>query len=234
MVSRTDLGSYGFGVGKEPHQCLTIYRGIYAGRFDKFLDRTKAKRKLRHRGKRRHRKGEEERRGKIKDARSIRERSEEAELRQRVGDWEGDTVQGKVAGACLLTMVDRKSGLLAGGKTPKKTAEHVNETVTCSMKGYPLHSTTFDQGKEFAAHKELSEALGVDIFFADPHHPWQRGSNENTNGLLREYFPKGTSLDHVSDEEVHNVYDKINHRPRKRHGYRTPYEVFYDTALQLL
>lgn len=220
--------------GHSPISTTTIYRGINAGRFDGLLGGRKAKRKLRHRGKKRRRKGEEERRGKIKNARSIEERPSIVETRERLGDWEGDTVLGKTGGACLVTNVDRKSGILVGGKAEKKTAEAIKQVQIRSMRGHILNSMTMDRGKEFAKHEELSNALGVDIYFALPHHPWQRGSNENTNGLLREYFPKGQSLDKVSDEEVQEVFDKLNHRPRKRHGYRTPHEVYYGTQLRLL
>ena len=93
---------------------------------------------------------------------------------------------------------------------------------------------TPDRGKEFAAHAEAEEALGAKFFFALPHHPWQRGTNENTNGLLREYFPKGESLDDVSERRVLEVYDKLNRRPRKRLGYRTPYEIHYSEVLHLI
>lgn len=103
-----------------------------------------------------------------------------------------------------------------------------------ALEGQPLKSVTLDRGKEFAAHAQVTEEIGVEFYFALPHHPWQRGTNENTNGLLREYFPKGESLGRVSEKRVQEVYDKLNRRPRKRLGYRTPYEAHYSKTLHLI
>ena len=144
----------------------TIYRAIYAHMFDEpglSHGNRGAIRKLRHRGKSRHTKDYVERRGKIRISHDIEERSTEAENRSRIGDWEADTVAGIVGKACLVTLVDRKSRYLIGGK-------------------------------EFAKHKEVTQELKVEFYFPKPHHPWQRGSNENTNGLIREYLPKGQDL----------------------------------------
>ena len=213
----------------------TIYRAIWAGRFDGELPGwKKASRKLRHRGKRRHKKGEQERRGRIVVSHDIGERPREAEERSRLGDWEADTVAGKPNGACLVTLVDRKSRLLVGGKTKFKRSREVNGVMERSLAGQPLESVTPDRGKEFAAHAEVTNKLGVEFYFALPHHPWQRGTNENTNGLLREYFPKGTPFEEASDESIAEVYDKLNRRPRKTLGFKTPYEVHYSASLQLI
>lgn len=103
-----------------------------------------------------------------------------------------------------------------------------------TLRNKPCHTITLDRGKEFADHRSASDALGAEVYFALPYHPWQRGTNENTNGLLREYFPKGCSLNKVTSKEVQMVYDELNHRPRKRLNYRTPYEVFYSTSLHLV
>lgn len=103
-----------------------------------------------------------------------------------------------------------------------------------SLKGQPCETITPDRGKEFAKHTVVTEALEkVQFYFPKPHHPWQRGTNENTNGLLREYFPKGRDLTDVSEEYIQKMYDKLNKRPRKCLGYKTPYEVYYSTVLQL-
>lgn len=213
----------------------TIYRAIWAGRFDGELPgQRKAFRKLRHRGKRRHRKGEQDRRGRIVVSHDIGERPQEADDRSRLGDWEADTVAGKPNSACLVTLVDRKSRLLIGGKTKSKKSRHVNRVMKKSLAGQPLESISPDRGKEFAAHAEITGELGVEFYFALPHHPWQRGTNENTNGLLREYFPKGTQFEKVSDKRIAEVYDKLNRRPRKTLGFKTPYEVHYSTSLQLI
>ena len=217
----------------------TIYRAINDRRLDPpELRRTARglKGRLRHKGKRRHRKdGREERRGKIPGTRPISERPAEAEARGRLGDWEGDTVVGKGAGACLVTLVDRTSRLLEGGRSPAHTKKEVAETQAAALGGHPETKTmTLDRGMEFAGFAEVEGAVGVVTYFAMPHHPWQRGTNENTNGLLREYFPKGTDFGGVTDEEVRAVYDELNRRPRKCLGFRTPYEVHYSTVLHLL
>ena len=194
------------------------------------------KARLRHKGKRRHRAGgPEERRGKVPGMRPISERPPEAEARSRLGDWEADTVVGKGAGACLVTLVDRRSGYLEGGRAASHTAAAVRDVEVAALSAHPGSRTvTPDRGKEFAAFAEVEAACGVEFFFALPHHPWQRGTNENTNGLLREYFPKGTDFGEVADGEVSAVYDAVNMRPRKRLGFRTPYEVHYSKALHLL
>lgn len=211
----------------------TVYRGISSGRLDGKLGGRKAACRLRRKGRGR-KGGREERRGKIKVSHEISERPAAADSRSELGHWEGDTVAGREGGACLLTLVDRKSGLLVGGKQPRKRAEQTGKAMVRALKGQPCLSVTLDRGKEFAGHAAVTEATGAECYFALPHHPWQRGTNENTNGLLREYFPKGKSIDDVRASEVQEVYDKLNRRPRKRLGYRTPLEVHYGMALQLI
>ena len=217
----------------------TIYRGIYAGMFDTPEERRShgnrgAKRKLRHRGKTRHTKDHTEKRGKIVVSNELKDRPEEANGRTRVGDWEGDTVLGKCDGTCLVTLVDRKSRFLLSRKSAKKSSEYVRDAVILCLKDQPLFSVTPDRGKEFARHAEISEALnGVQFYFPLPRHPWQRGTNENTNGLLREYFPKGTDFSKISNEYIQIKVDELNKRPRKCLGYLTPYKVFYSISLHL-
>lgn len=225
-------GRLALELGASPVSDTTIYRGIHAGRFDGCIGGRKAKRRLRHRGKRR--RHPSERRGKIRASHEISERPQAAEDRSEPGHWEGDTVAGKAGGACLLTLVDRSDGFLVGGKLRRKSAECVLAKMPRALRGQPLASVTLDRGKEFASHAQVTEELGVEFYFALPHHPWQRGTNENTNGLLREYFPKGKSLSGVSERLVQEVYDKLNRRPRKRLGYRTPYEVHCSETLQLI
>ena len=225
-------GRLALELGASPVSDTTIYRGIHAGRFDGLVGGRRASRRLRHRGKRR--RGPCERRGKIPISHEISERPQAAEGRGGPGHWEGDTVAGRAGGACLLTLVDRSDGFLAGGKCRRKTAGCVAARMPEALEGQPLASVTLDRGKEFAAHAEVTAEIGVEFYFALPHHPWQRGTNENTNGLLREYFPKGEPLGNVSEERVREVYDKLNRRPRKRLGYRTPYEVHYSKVLRLV
>ena len=225
-------GRLALELGTSPVSDTTIYRGIHAGRFDGCIGGRKAKRRLRHRGKRR--RGPSERRGKIKVSHEISERPAAAEGRGEPGRWEGDTVAGKAGGPCLLTLVDRKDGFLVGGKCRRKTAKCVRDEMPRALEGQPLGSVTLDRGKEFADHAQVTADIDVQSCFALPHHPWQRGANENTNGLLREYFPKGESLARVSEKRVQEVYDKLNRRPRKRLGYRTPYEVHCSETLHLI
>lgn len=226
-------GRLALELGSSPISDTTIYRAIRNGRFDGCLSGRKATRHLRHKGKRR-RTPATERRGKIIVSHEISERPEAADARSEAGHWEVDTVAGKAAGACLLTLVDRSDGYLVGGKCRRKDSASINRATLKALKGQPVRSITADRGKEFAAHTQVTAEIGVEYYFALPHPPWQRGTNENTNGLLREYFPKGCPLASVRQEEVQEVYDKLNRRPRKRLGYRTPHEVHCSEPLQLI
>ena len=214
----------------------TIYRGIYAGMFDdaKLSHGARgAVRKLRHKGKTRHKKGHEERRGKICISNELSARPRATNDRKRLGDWESDTVAGKTGRTCLVTLADRKSRFATGGKADKKTACEVSRVMIRALQGLPVKTITSDRGKEFARHAEVTEALQAPFYFPPPHQPWQRGITENTNGLLREYFPKGQDLAGVSEDHIQDVFDELNRRPRKCLGYRTPYEVFYKKKLHL-
>jgi IS30 family transposase len=225
-------GRLALELGASPVSDTTIYRTINAGRFDACIGSRKARRRLRHRGKR-HR-GTSERRGRIKTSHEISERPQGADDRSEPGHWEGDTVAGKAGGACLLTLVDRRDGFLVGGKCRRKSAKCVRARMRKTLAGQPLASVTLDRGKEFASHAQVTAEMGVVFYFALPHHPWQRRTNENVNGLLREYFPKRESLGCVSEKRVQEVYDKLSCRPRKRLGYRTPYGVHCSEVLHLI
>ena len=217
----------------------TIYRGIYAGIFNTPEQRSShgnrgAVRKLRHRGKTRHTRGYVEKRGKMVISNDIDIRPVEAEERSRIGDWEGDTVIGSTGGPCLVTLADRKSRFLISQKSDRKTSACIRDVMIDCLKGQPLHSITPDRGKEFSKHAEVTEALdGVQFYFPKPHQPWKRGTNENTNGLLREYFPKVQDLSKYSDEYIQSKVDELNKRPRKCLGFKTPYEVYYSMVLHL-
>lgn len=216
----------------------TIYRGIYSGWFDtKNLSHGEkgAKRHLRHKGKPRHKKGIEEKRGKIQISNNIADRPAEANERARIGDWEADTVLGKHGRACLVTLDDRKSRFLICRKAAGKKSAVVKDVIIEALKNEPVETITPDRGKEFAEHKTITEELGgKQFYFPLPHHPWQRGTNENTNGLLREYFPKQKDITNYSDSYIESVTDKINKRPRKCLGYKTPFEVYYSKTLHLI
>jgi IS30 family transposase len=166
----------------------------------------------------------------LPNATPIEGRPKIAERRGRIGDFEGDTVHGLVGRGGLVTLVDRKSRYLLTGKVPDLKAETVTEASVAKLRSVPKEkrkTTTFDNGKEFAGHEELARRAGVAVYFAKPHAPWQRGTDENTNGLLRQFFPKGTDLARVSSARINQVQKLLNHRPRRCLGYLTPHEVFH-------
>ena len=148
--------------------------------------------------------------------------------RRRYGDWEGDTIQGPRRRNALVTLVERKSGYLRMGRAGDMTAATASRVTRRRMRALPpalRRSVTFDNGKEFARHEEISASLALAVYFADPRRPWQRGANENANGLVRQFFPKGTDFAATSPRRVARVEALLNGRPRKRLGYRTPAEV---------
>ncbi len=160
---------------------------------------------------------------------SIEERPAGATNRSRYGHWEGDTVEGRKGTGGLATHVDRKSRYLLGHLLSDKRAMTFSAATCTSFSWIPSplrRSCTYDNGTENADHQQVTAKTGMDIYFADPYSPWQRGTNEQTNGLIRRYFPKGTDFSRVTQEEVDVVIEKINKRPRKCLGYRSPYEVF--------
>lgn len=217
----------------------TIYRAIYSGMFDvsRKLDPNgvhNAKRKLRHKGKPRRGNSYVEKRGQLTIPHSILERPEAAETRSRLGDWEADTVLGGKRGPCLLTLVDRRSRLLICRKLSRRSSKELAETAIQALQDHPLETITPDRGAEFRYHERVTKGLGgVQFYFSLPHHPWQRGTNENTNGLLREYFPKGQDLTDITPEAIQAVEDELNHRPRKILGFKTPAEIHFSILLHL-
>jgi IS30 family transposase len=159
----------------------------------------------------------------------IEERPSGANNRSRYGHWEGDTVEGRKGSGGLATHVDRKSRYLLGQLLSDKRATSFSGATCASFSWIPKslrRSCTYDNGTENADHQCITVKTGMDIYFADPYSPWQRGTNEQTNGLIRRYFPKGTDFSKVTQEEVDAVVMKINKRPRKCLGYRSPYDVF--------
>lgn len=169
-----------------------------------------------------------EKRGKISDCVRISGRPDVINRRRRYGDWEGDTMVGKGRLSALVTLVDRKSGYARIGRVDSMKSAMTMRAVKRRMKDLPpslRRSVTFDNGKEFAEHAMLTSGLGLEVYFADPYASWQRGTNENTNGLLRQFFPKGIDFKQISHREVACVEQLLNERPRKRLGYRTPSEI---------
>ena len=159
----------------------------------------------------------------------IAERPPIVESRERFGDWEADLVSGSFGKAALATCIERKSRFLIAAKVEDKTAASFNAAITAGMLVIPevLRKTlTVDNGSEMANFKELEQDTGLAAYFCDSHSPWQRGSNENCNGLLRQYFPRGNSFRSVNEEVVKRAVDRLNNRPRKCLRYQTPAEVF--------
>lgn len=210
----------------------TIYRSIYAGMLEthELSHKEKGfKSYLRHKGKPRHRANHEETRGKIRISHTIDERPAAANDRSEFGHLEADTVLGKAGGSCLLTLVDRRSRFLIAVKLPRRSAACVRDALLAVIRSLPdgyVKTITPDRGKEFAKHAEVTEATGVEFYFPPPHAPWMRGTNENTNGLLREYLPKKQSMDHISEKQIATWVHKINSRPRKVLYWRSPLELF--------
>jgi IS30 family transposase len=177
--------------------------------------------------KRRKRYGTRDRRGVIPDRVSIDERPAIVDKKERVGDWEIDTAIGKKHQGAIIVAVDRKTKLTILGHSPYKRAELVSQEIIRMLEPIKTQvlTITVDNGKEFAQHHKLTKTLGLEVYFALPHRPWQRGTNENTNGLLRQFFPKGTDFSRISHQEVARVERLLNERPRKRLGYRSPAEI---------
>ena len=145
-----------------------------------------------------------------------------------------EVVVGKQGKACLVTLVDRKSRYLLGGKAMSKTVAAVNKVMCEALSEQPHLSVTPDRGKEFSKHAQLKRELKrVTFYFPAPHHPWERGTNENTNGLLREFFPKGKDITDTLGDYIQRKYHELNLRPRKCLGYKTPYEVYFSRVLHL-
>lgn len=170
-----------------------------------------------------------DRRGQIPNRRPISERPSYIENRKQVGHWEGDTVIGAAHKQAIVTLVERKSGFAVLAKVSNKTSDLVGRAIEDKLKpfGSRAKTLTVDNGKEFADHQAIDHTLEIQTYFADPYCSWQRGSNENFNGLLRQYIPKKRRMETVTDEELTMIQNRLNHRPRKRLGFKTPHEVFY-------
>jgi len=175
-------------------------------------------------------------RGKIKNRVGIDHRPAEVERRCRIGDWEGGTLMGKGRKSALLTLVERKTLYTVIIRLTGKRADLLASATVERMKALKskVKTITFDNGLEFAEHEKIAKGLSADIYFAHPYASWERGINENTNGLIRQYFPKGTDFNEVTDEEVQAVMDRLNNRPRKTRGCRSPNELFMGQRVDLL
>ncbi len=203
----------------------TIYKFVYEKRKDliKYLRRQKSKYRARYGTRIREKQRELERK------RRIDQRPEVINLRQRIGDWEGDTVRGNGKSGHIITYVERRSGYLVAGKVENATVENINAFTIKNFKKIPKEkrlSITYDNGSEFSGYDIIEEQTGMIAYFAWPYHSWERGTNENTNGLLRQFYPKKSRFNTITQEQLDKVVRLINNRPRKRLNYLTPYEIF--------
>ena len=205
---------------RKPLSVSTLYRYIYQGKFPKIT----AKENLRRRGKKYVRRNSNF--NSIQPERTIPEWPEEIKARARIGDWEGDTVHGGVGKGLLVTLVDRASRYVRVGLLRQKTAEDTRQEIEQMLEGLPVKSISLDNGSEFAQFRELEETLKAPVHFAEPHKPWQRGTNENTNDLIRFFFPKSYDFRDVCPDDVARVEALLNTRPRKCLHWRSPAEVF--------
>jgi len=188
---------------------------------------------LRHKNKTyRKRYGAAHNRNGIKNRVDIDERPKEANERSRIGDWEGDTMMGKAHQGVLVTLDDRRSKLRLAAPLKSKHATGVTQAIIKLLEPIKswVHTITFDNGKEFAFHESIAKALDCNAYFAKPYHSWERGQNENANGLLRQYFPKAMQLLEVTTKEVLEAVHRLNNRPKKCLGFKTPYEVFQENT----
>jgi len=184
---------------------------------------------LRCKKQRKKRYGSHERRGQLVDRVSIELRPNIVEKRTRLGDWELDTIIGKNHKQAIVTLTERRSGLALIKRVERSTANQVSKAIISLLKPHEkwVHTMTADNGKEFAEHKTMAKRLNADFYFAHPYSPWERGCNENMNGLIRQYFPKGMDFSSINMSDEIFVMDRLNNRPRKRLGFKTPNDVFF-------
>ena len=207
----------------------TLYRWIYqdwqaGGTLHSFLQRAYRIYRKRY--------GAYETRGKIAHCRPLAQRPQAADTRQALRHFEGDTVH--YQGGYVVTVTDRKSRYCDARRVPNKTKLEVTEALVSMLNAQGAKTLTLDNGKEFSGHREVEQRSGTKIYFADPYSAWQRGSNENANGVLRRFLPRGTDLKKVSAQKLSQVIRKMNHRPMKCLGWRTPYEVFKQASVALI
>lgn len=203
----------------------TIYRYVWSdwkkgGKLHLYLRGARKKYRKRY--------GRKDSRGRVSGKRSIQERPAIVEERARIGDWEIDTVLGNKTKPCIVTLVERKTGYLLIGKLEARTVEETNRATIALIREHPerFRTITSDNGTEFHGYKAIEAATGIPIYFATPHHSWERGTNENTNGLIRQYLPKRQSMAKLTQPQCNLIAEHLNYRPRKRHEYKTPHECF--------
>lgn len=168
-------------------------------------------------------------RGKLANKRHISERPASVETRKYKGHWEIDTVHGRGSNHCIVTLLERKTGFVMIGKLPNKSTASLNKKTISLINRDPLNvkTITSDNGTEFHQYKNIEELCNTKFYFANPYHSWERGSNENVNGLIRQYLPKTESMAGITQQRCDQIADKLNRRPRKRYGFKTPEEMYY-------
>ncbi|NOU00285.1 MAG: IS30 family transposase [Gallionella sp.] len=209
----------------------TVYQRVYANKQAGGL----LWKNLRCQKKHKKRYGKIDRRGMIPNRLSIEDRPAIVETRSRIGDWEADTVIGKNHRQAIVSIVERKSGFTLIRKVERKTALAVSQAMIGLLKPHQkkVHTITSDNGREFAGHEEIASRLKADFYFAHPYSSWERGTNENTNGLIRQYFPKNRDFTTITQQEIDIAMERLNNRPRKRLGYKTPNQVFFKSGVAL-
>lgn len=189
---------------------------------------------LRCRKQRRKRYGSYSRRGQIPHRVSIDQRPAVVERKARLGDWEADTIIGQNHQGAIVSLTERKSKLTRLAKVARRTAELVTQAVSAQLQSLTVKTITSDNGREFAGHQQIGQKLRADFYFAHPYHSWERGLNENTNGLVRQYFPKQSEFSKITATLLRKVEARLNNRPRKTLGYKTPNEIFFKLPLVAL
>ena len=209
----------------------TVYQRVYADKRAGGL----LWENLRCQKQRKKRYGKIDRRGRVPDRLSIGDRPAIVETRSRIGDWEADTVIGKNHEQAIVSIVERKTGFTLIHKVERKTALAVSQAMIGLLKPHrkKVRTITSDNGKEFAEHEEIAYTLKAGFCFAHPYSSWERGTNENTNGLIRQYFPKNRDFTTITQQEIDRAMERLNNRPRKRLGYKTPNQVFFKSGVAL-
>ena len=213
--------------GALPFGVSTIYRYLKAKQFEGITKKTH----LRRRGK--FMLPRSSNYNSIQPERIIPNWPDVIKYRSRIGDWEGDTVYGGVGKGLLVTQVDRKSRYLRASLLQSRESKLTKETIVSMLQGLPVHSISLDNGSEFSEFRALEAELNTQVYFAEPHKPWQRGTNENTNDILRFFFPKGFDFHSIEQDDVDFVVNLINNRPRKCLGWKTPAEIFFQRSVAL-
>jgi len=218
---------FGFSISHETIYLYLLYDKKKGGTLYKHLRHVPKRRRKRY--------NSYDSRGRLAGKRMIQDRPIEIDYRTSIGHWEGDTVIGKDRHHCIVTLVERKTGFVIIKKIRARTVDEVNRACIEAIHehGFRIISITFDNGTEFHGYKVLENLFPITCYFATPYHSWERGTNENTNGLIRQYIPKRSCMKRISQSDCDRIAYKLNTRPRKRLGFKTPYEVYYRTRSPL-